>query len=355
MTSKVPILIPRGPSLDLAIRYLRNNSYEESRYSNFGPLVRKLEARVAARYRVNPAQVVTASNATTGLTLALMSSNKTLAQLPDFSFVATLSAARAAGKTTEFRDVRASSWLIEMNLPGRSGDILVPVMPFGAWNQELLDNRQKSMVIDAAASFGLERDLSALDGNKSIVFSLHATKILGSGEGGVCIFGSEDWATEARSMSNFGMDQHRSIKNVGINGKMSEFQAAFCLAAMDESELEMSDWHDAMDLARDASRGLGLELSPQAFDVPAPYWIAKINQGASSLRQLTDFFSSRGVEVRSWWPHSLAELSGVSSLPVSSLLRREFVGLPLFRGITREQIDSVTRAVEEWQLVPSDQ
>ena len=311
MTSKVPILIPRGPSLDLAIRYLRNNSYEESRYSNFGPLVRKLEERVAARYRVDPAQVVTASNATTGLTLALMSSDKTLAQLPDFSFVATLSAARAAGKTTEFRDVSASSWLIEMNPPGRSGDILVPVMPFGAWNQELLDNQQTSMVIDAAASFGLERDLSALDDNKSIVFSLHATKVLGSGEGGVCIFGTEDWATEARSMSNFGMDQHRSIKNVGINGKMSEFQAAFCLAAMDESELEMSYWHDAMDLAREASRGLGLELSPQAFDVPAPYWIVKINEDAASPGELVAFFLSRGVEVRSRSPLTCGTFRGL--------------------------------------------
>ena len=66
-----------------------------------------------------------------------------------------------------------------------------------------------------------------------LVFSLHATKLLSCGEGGLCIYG-DNIPKYIRSLTNFGINKHRiqEWKN-STNAKMSEFNAAAGLASLD--------------------------------------------------------------------------------------------------------------------------
>src|ERR1700744_825716 len=97
--AKSPILRPQLPSAERIVRYLKE--IDSTRiYSNFGPLNVSLERRLAAHCGVREEMVATTSNATQGLTLALMTLGarpRTLCLMPAWTFVASAHAAIAAG------------------------------------------------------------------------------------------------------------------------------------------------------------------------------------------------------------------------------------------------------------------
>ncbi len=94
----IPIARPRMPKAEALLPYLERIDRNRT-YSNFGPLVAELEARLARRLGVDPACVVTVSNATAGLTLALQALTEGRAGvclMPSWTFVASAHAVAAA-------------------------------------------------------------------------------------------------------------------------------------------------------------------------------------------------------------------------------------------------------------------
>src|SRR5205814_4291666 len=62
--------------------------------------------------------------------------------------------------------------------------------------------------------------------------SLHATKVFGTGEGGLAISADRDLIFNIRKRANFGILPDRRVLLPGINGKMSEYGAAVGLAGL---------------------------------------------------------------------------------------------------------------------------
>ena len=63
-----------------------------------------------------------------------------------------------------------------------------------------------------------------LDENEFLTFSLHATKLISAGEGGVLIGKDKKSVKEIKKMINFGLDNERKfIYKKGLNAKLSEF------------------------------------------------------------------------------------------------------------------------------------
>lgn len=85
---------------------------------------------------------------------------------------------------------------------------IIPVMPFGSpVNIEDYLNWD-CVVIDAAASLGSTlENVEKLKPDHFIVYSLHATKVLGAGEGSIVVCGSEDNAKKLCAWANFGFTE----------------------------------------------------------------------------------------------------------------------------------------------------
>jgi dTDP-4-amino-4,6-dideoxygalactose transaminase len=82
-------------------------------YSNFGPLVRRFESQLLDAIGAPGESCVTCSNATAGLSAALLASGRTGPVLiPAFTFPASLSAVRAAGMTEIVVDVGMDDWAL---------------------------------------------------------------------------------------------------------------------------------------------------------------------------------------------------------------------------------------------------
>lgn len=330
---KIPVFLPRPLDWNLAnvIAVEFGNPHQ---HSNFGPLVSRLESELAELLRVDSSQVVVFSNCTD----ALIASISTLhgakrAIIPGFSFVATLRAAQIAlPGSVLLEDVSPTDWTLSPREGTNLDDVMVPVAPFGTDPSQLLVRfAQQSAVIDAAASLATTPDLSNLEARHAVCFSMHATKVLGAGEGGFAVFGDSSWAERARAFSSFGRIGE-GFMTAGANLKMSEVQAAFCLSRLVTKEEELQEWRAAQKVASLVSAEHNLGVQPHGFDTVHPYWIVALESADHRVRLETEL-RFRGVGYRRWWPEELSVVVGKHSLGVSSDLAARTLGLPMFCGL----------------------
>jgi dTDP-4-amino-4,6-dideoxygalactose transaminase len=358
---KIPVLRPRLPQLSLISPYIERIDQNQI-YSNRGPLVRELEFRYAVIFGVDPANVVAITNATLGITLAVQNHSPYVWRVPDFTFGATALAVLNAGKGLELVDVDENSWA--MALP--SGEINpnighIVVMPFGNNSTFQKWDKIPNVVFDAAASLGDPSwNLGKLTNSQTIVFSLHATKVFGGGEGGLIVCGDPANANLIRSSINFGFNSEREISMVGTNAKMSEYSAAVALAALDQRDLEVMEWESSQRFARALALGLDHQ-NPNLQACPVnPYFIVRFKDE----EVLSDFerFSARiNIETRKWWPRAIHQMThwsrekdsgveqNVSAQSVSVSLASTVLGLPMNRDLSGEEFERISFLLTRFQ------
>ena len=143
-------------------------------YSNFGPLVRELEALFARHLNVAADRVVSVANATLGLVGAVSVTTASDWLIPDFTFPATAHAVLGAGRRLHFGDVHLEDWQLDVSTAVDALEVgtlgVMPVMPFGAPVNLSPWARFTHVVLDAAASLGADDlDLSGLPSGWSVV------------------------------------------------------------------------------------------------------------------------------------------------------------------------------------------
>jgi len=224
---------PQLPTYDVLKPFLERID-ESNIYSNFGPLSWELRTAYAEYFKVAPELIIPIANAT----LAIQGCLEILEQknwlIPDYTFAATAHAAVSAGKSISVLDVNLDDF--QINVPDFLNSIeygILPVMPFGATINFQNWFGFDGVVIDAAASLGSPPpNFSEMPSNSMVVYSLHATKVLGAGEGALVICQNLELANQLRSWSNFGFDATRSATMLGTNAKMSEYSCAVGLASI---------------------------------------------------------------------------------------------------------------------------
>ncbi|OJU92645.1 MAG: DegT/DnrJ/EryC1/StrS aminotransferase [Burkholderiales bacterium 66-5] len=249
----IPLLVPDMPSPEELLPWLRR-MHATHHYSNFGPLVRELEAAFARRFVLPQAQLTTVANATQGLELVLQALDLPAGArvlIPAFTFVATATAVLRAGFTPVLADVDAHCWMLTPAIARDACqhmhiDAVLPVATFGMphgmleWHQ-FEKETGLPVVIDAAAAYGSQW-LQGAEG--TLVFSLHTTKSLPAGEGGLVVSTRPGLAAKVRQLSNFGINLDPAadvpvgaLAGVGTNAKMSEYHAAIGLVSLSKWKL----------------------------------------------------------------------------------------------------------------------
>jgi dTDP-4-amino-4,6-dideoxygalactose transaminase len=98
------------------------------------------------------------------------------------------------------------------------------------------------VIYDAAHAFGVRyKDKPVPNYGDVSMLSFHATKLFTTGEGGALICKSETQKKRIESLKNFGIADEENVIGPGINGKMSEFQAAFGLLQLETVEQEIEN------------------------------------------------------------------------------------------------------------------
>jgi len=219
--------------------------YDTGWLTNNGPLVRELEQRLQEYLGVK--HLILVANGSLALQLAYkVLGLKGEAVTTPFSFVATTSTLAWEGLKPVFADIESSSFNIDsmevrQKLTGHTSAI-VPVHVFGNpcdidAIQSIADKHNLKVIYDAAHAFGVKyKGQSVLNYGDISTLSFHATKLFHTIEGGAIVTNNDELANNARLLTNFGIAGPNSIESLGINAKMSEFEAAMGLCVLDEIE-----------------------------------------------------------------------------------------------------------------------
>lgn len=354
---EVPVAKPRLPLAAEILPYLRR--MDQSRwYSNSGPLVEELEARLAAH--AGGGSVATVANATIGLTLALLASDLTpgaLCMVPSWTFAASAHAIQLAGLVPWIVDVDSETWTLESGearellhrAPGQVAAVM-PVSPFGqpidcaAW-EIFRKETGIAVVIDAAAMFDTIRATSI-----PTVVSLHATKILGVGEGGFIISSDHSLWQEVQKRANFGFWGTREATARSANGKMSEYTAAVGLAGLANWEATRADFVRVGMRYVEAFSGQSRVKLQEGFGqrwVSTTVNVSVANGGAGEIAQV---LSSKGIATRRWWGGGLHQHSAFLDCPRNCTPNTEWLagtvlGLPCWSDLPNDKIDAICEIV----------
>jgi dTDP-4-amino-4,6-dideoxygalactose transaminase len=211
--------------------------------TNNGQFVQELERRLSEYLGVENLLLV--ANGTIALQVAYKALGiKGKVITTPFSFVATASSLVWEGITPVFADINKDSLNIDPEevLKKISPDTtaILPVHVFG--NAVEIDEIQRiaasgnlKVVYDAAHAFGVKyKGNSILNYGDASVLSFHSTKIFHTIEGGAIVFRNRSDYEKARLMINFGIAGYDLVTELGINGKMNEFQAAMGLCVLDD-------------------------------------------------------------------------------------------------------------------------
>lgn len=348
----IPVMKPHLPTVEQVSPYLEQMD-RSGIYSNFGPLVTELESRYATFLGVSPSQVVSVANATLGIQGACTTFPIKEWAIPAFTFAATLHALLNSSLIPRLCDISQINYELDLSDCHLTHDVgIVPVMPFGKRPQPETYAPERFTVIDAAASLGAsEGSLENLGPNHAAVFSLHATKVLGAGEGGIVVFGNAEYASIFRKWTNFAFDGSRISIFPATNAKMSEIHAAYALASLDGWESEKAQWEDALKQSRFISKELGISSPIDHFDGVRPYWIAQF-ESSESRDRVEAALAAADVQTRHWWPKPLNEMPAFTSIapnkifPRTKEISRVTLGLPMYRDISSDELNSIRQVVE---------
>lgn len=232
---------PNVGSRDLFMRLARE-IFDRRWFSNNGPLVQQLEARIADYLRVD--HCVAMCNGTIALEIAIRAlglSGEVI--VPSYSFVATAHALHWQGITPVFADIDPATHNLDpaavrsMITPRTSGIIGVHLWGRGAPIDELQAISREhdlQLMFDAAHAFGSSIGGRMIGGfGRAEVLSFHATKFFNTFEGGAVVTNDGDLADAMRLMRNFGFSGYDNVIHPGTNGKMIEVCAAMGLSNLD--------------------------------------------------------------------------------------------------------------------------
>lgn len=345
----LPVMRPRLPNPSSFSSRIED-IWESGVFSNFGPQVQELESRLAKRFRVAPDQVVALSSATAAITGLVAISDKTRWRVPSWTFVATPLAVLQAGKSLQFADVSLANQTVSVSEDSSLGTITT--LPFGVGVPAgTFDQQHTPDIIDAAASLASVTDLRAIPSRSSVVFSLHATKYLGSGEGGVAVVGNSETAKVLRSWANFGFSAGRESFLIGTNAKMSEVQAAIAHACLDQESHERDEWKQLRRHSIEVAEALSIDLPSLSSHSIAPYWIVAFESPRE--RDIVEAkLQEAGIESRRWWGSGCHSMPSLKDFPRESELRnteslaQTTLGLPYFRGMKLSDFSMIGEQVK---------
>jgi len=238
-----PLLVGR-PNIGDRATFMRHleGAFDRRWLSNFGPVVKEFEQRLAQYLGVRHA--VTVCNATVGLEIAVRAlglSGEVI--VPSFTFVATVHVLHWLGLRPVFVDIDPATHNVDVDavrraITSKTSGIIGVHLWGRACDTEALESIAREhdlrLMFDAAHALGCSHRGRMIGGfGECEVFSFHATKFFNTFEGGVITTNHDDVAHRLRLMSNFGFHGLDNTDCVGVNGKMNEACAAMGLANLD--------------------------------------------------------------------------------------------------------------------------
>jgi dTDP-4-amino-4,6-dideoxygalactose transaminase len=271
---------PLMPPLDEFLPYLRE-IWASGTLTNGGPFHQQLEQELADYLGVEHLSLFT--NGTIALVTALQTLRITGEVITTpYSFVATAHSLLWNGITPVFVDVESGTCNLD---PEKIAEAITPrttaILPVHCYGvpcdveriQEIADTYGLKVIYDGAHAFGVEyKGQSLLRHGDLSMLSFHATKVFNTFEGGALICPDAKTKQRVDFLKNFGHSGEVTVVAPGINGKMTEIQAAFGLLQLKYVDDAIARRKAIADLYREMlGKVAGISCLPEQGDTVSNY------------------------------------------------------------------------------------
>lgn len=226
--------------------------------------------------------------------------------------------------------------------------------------QKIADTYNLKVIYDAAHAFGVECHCgSVLNHGDLSVLSFHATKVFNTFEGGAII--CPDLKTKIRidQLKNFGYVSETNVVAPGINGKMSEFNAALGLLQLKHIDKAIEKRKE-IDLAyrKGLSGILGVHCLEDAGEHVANYAYFPIlinDKYPISRDELYERMKANGVHARRYFYPLISDFpmyrglpsAHRSNLPHASNAASQVICLPIFPDLPIDMAQHISEFIKE--------
>jgi dTDP-4-amino-4,6-dideoxygalactose transaminase len=367
MTSKKPIYVtqPYLPDLKEFYPYLEA-IWESKNLTNGGVFHQRLEEELCSYLGVKHISLF--SNGTIALIVALQALGITGEVITTpYSFVATTNSLVWNGITPVFSDIDPHSMnldpsRIEVAITDKTKAIL-PVHCYGTpcdveSIQKIADKHQLRVIYDAAHAFGVNyKDQSILNYGDVSILSFHATKVFNTFEGGAIISHTPEMKRRIDQLKNFGFVDEVTVVESGMNGKMSEINAAFGL-------LQLEYMPEVASKRRAVANFYNQELADiTGIVIPSENHSAHSNHSYYPVLVTADFpldrdglyeaLKKHGVFSRRYFYPLISDFpmykklpsSASENLPVATKIAKQILCLPIYPGLKESQLDEIVTLV----------
>ena len=367
MTAAKPLYVtqPELPPLEEFMPYLEQ-IWSSRVLTNGGPFHQQLEAALCEHLGVKHISLF--ANATIALVTALQSLRITGEVITTpYSFVATAHSLLWNGIKPVFADVDPDTLNLD---PRRIEAAITPqttaIMPVHCYGrpcdvqaiQRIADDYNLKVIYDAAHAFGVQRQGESLLAHGDLsVLSFHATKVFNTFEGGAIV--SPDAKTKQRidHLKNFGFVNETTVVATGINGKMSEFNAALGLLQLKHVGAAIERRRVIDHRYRELLRGVpGLRMLERAPDATANHGYFPVLVGptfAMSRDELYQHLRDHGVVARRYFYPLISDFpmyrglpsANPANLPAAREAASQVLCLPIFPAMQDEDVQRVADLV----------
>lgn len=321
--------------------------------TNRGALVLELEEKVK-RY-LSVSNIIMTNNGTIPLQIALkLLGNQGEVITTPFSYVATTAAIVWENCTPVFVDIdpehlSIDETKIEAAITDKTTAILATHVFGNPCNVEAIEAIAKKnklhVIYDAAHAFGVQyKGKSIFDFGTISTCSFHATKLFHTGEGGAMFANDSHLQSKLFYSHNFGHDGPLAFHGLGINGKMSELQAALGLTVLPYMETILAERKKVVDFYNENLDFSNLQALKIRDNTDWNYsYYPIIFESEEQLLQTQKDLNEANIFPRRYFYPSLntIEYSKGKIMSISESISSRVLCLPLYVGLREQELYNI--------------
>lgn len=362
-----PIFVtqPHLPPLAELLPYLER-IWANRVLTNGGPFHTELESRLCAYLGVEHLSLFT--NGTIALVTALQALRVTGEVITTpFSFVATAHALTWNGIRPVFVDIDPETFNLD---PARIEAAITPqttaILPVHVYGrpcdvdaiERIASLYNLRVIYDAAHAFGVRCHCGSVLAHGDLsVLSFHATKVYNTFEGGAIICHDARMKQRIDYLKNFGFADEVTVVAPGINGKMSEFNAALGLVQLDHLAHALERRAEIDRTYREALADV------PGIRIPAPVVAQAYNHAYFPIRVVQSHplgrdglyqrLREQGIYARRYFYPLISDFpmyrglpsAAPSNLPVAQAVAREVLCLPIYPDLNDRDLTRIIEAI----------
>ncbi len=222
--------------------------------------------------------------------------------------------------------------------------------------QQIADNYNLKVIYDAAHAFGVkDKNGGLLNHGDLSVLSFHATKVFNTFEGGAIVCPDEKTKRRIDHLKNFGFVDEVTVVAAGINGKMSEINAAFGLLQLKgiEEALEKRKFIDAR--YRESFENVtGIHCADTGSHVANyAYFPIFVERNRDALYEK---LKTNGIFGRRYFYPLISDFpmyrglpsASPANLPVARKISNEVICLPMYSALEENEQNRIIKLIKEF-------